>query len=193
LDQLTRVRATKEKFCHWARIAGRGGPVPALAQMPEIRRLSRQRLGGPPSARRGAPVTPQTPINGGTGVKAEAFSPLCSANAPRASATRSRCRGSRVPFWIPPRSSVPGFDIPPRSLAVDRFLALGWARQRSFLPTVELSSARRLSQCSRMIAAALKTRAEMTRAVRKKTGTDRRFIARADLRTSHVRPFRTRT
>ena len=110
----------------------------------------------------------------GTGVKAEAFSPpLCSANAPRASATRSRYRGSQVLFWILPRSSVPGFDIPPRSLAVDRFLALGWARQRSFLPTVGLSSAPRLSQYRLVrIAAALKIRAEMTMAVRKKTGTD---------------------
>jgi len=58
--------------------------------------------------------------------------PLCSTNAPRASAKRSKFQGSRVPFWIPLRSSGPEFDIPPRSLVIDRFFALGWARQRSF-------------------------------------------------------------
>ena len=85
-------------------------------------------------------TTPQSPTNGG--VKAEAFSlPPCPANTPRASATRSRCRDCRTPFWILPSSGLPGFDIPPRSLVAERFLARGWARQCSFLPTDGLSSA----------------------------------------------------
>ena len=57
-----------------------------------------------------------------------------SANPPRASATRRRCQVCQTLFWTLVSSGLLGFDIPPRSLVAERFLA-GSARRCSFLPT----------------------------------------------------------